>query len=122
MSTPTIETCEDCRKTIPCRCEGSHYDLDHSHYGMGAVRCGPCREAFRAVLQAESMRKLAAQRAAYVAHVAHFREHDECPDDGVICEHCCQHEDVDHGICNDCEENVMGDMIDAAMSIYEGDR
>lgn len=127
MRKPEIETCEGCRKTIACRCGPTpestyHYESDHAHYCMGAIRCGPCREVFDRANRDESARKFAAHRAAYSDHVGYCRQHGECPDDGIFCSSCCPHEDVNHGLCNDCEENVMGDMIDAAMCVYEGDR
>jgi hypothetical protein len=124
---PELIDCHDCCKTIPCRCgrqpDGSYrYDKDHSHYMLGATRCGPCRERFDTFNRSEAARKFAAQREAYAAHVNQSRQTDECPDDGILCPSCCPHEDVKNGLCNDCEENVMGDTIDAACAVFESER
>lgn len=29
-----------------------------------------------------------------------------CPDDGMICEECCEHQDTDHNMCMDCNKQL----------------
>lgn len=50
--------------------------------------------------------------------------HDEGLDCGFEkCQTCCAHDERDHGICLDCEdEEDPGAAIDRAMAGHEGDR
>lgn len=57
---------------------------------------------------------------ALAAHIA-----ADCPDDGVVCRKCCEHEyDWDEGgMCLNCgDQGDYGALIDHAMDTYGGDR
>lgn len=47
-------------------------------------------------------------------------ENPDC--DEETCQSCCPHDDIDHGICPQCELDMNGDLVDAAHASLEGDR
>jgi hypothetical protein len=118
MIRPTLHGCNDCGKTIACRCgeqaDGSyHYDMDHAHSGVhgDCLRCRPCWKAFSIARSEESARK---ERERMASHLA--SNHD----DGEACPECCEHEfDPGEGYhCLSCgldgSEDVMADAYDRA--------
>lgn len=47
----------------------------------------------------------------------------ECnhPDED-FCEECCTHQELDHGVCCDCEKDMTEHLVAAAEYAFEGDR
>lgn len=109
-----IYSCAGCQKSIPCRCEGSHYEMSHAHSGIhgDTIRCRPCWESFNRKNQEERDKNkpkcLECGAPAYID----------------LCEECCEHNDVDpdegyHCLdCGkDCSEDVFADAYDRAKDI-----
>lgn len=104
-----VRFCDDCKAVPPT-----------TTWGLGTVRCTPCSETFRAKIQAERDDRDRREREALEAHQA-----AGCPDDGVTCPECCEHEyDWDEGgMCLNCgDQGDFGAVIDFAMETYGGDR
>lgn len=79
-------------------CRVCHIRPPSRAYGLGD-RCAVCAESARATARAERALIDAAERLALQAHVA-----AGCPDDGLVCESCCDHEfDSSEGfMCLEC--------------------
>lgn len=73
-------------------------------YWGGGPRCQRCSDRFREHVHAERVRKFQRERDALNAHIGYHHQHGECPDDGLVCESCCEHEfDSSEGfLCNHC--------------------
>ena len=93
-----VELCDDCKLEKPT-----------VTFGLGTVRCDVCSQAFQEQLYAKRLAKDKADREALAAHQA-----EGCPDDGMTCPECCEHGDMDHGLCLDCGEDRTEDMMAAA--------
>jgi hypothetical protein len=74
-------------------------------YWGGGPRCQACSDKFRAVVQRDRAISFARERDALAAHIA-----EGCPDDGIVCESCCDHEhDPDEGMmCIHCDKEWDG--------------
>lgn len=70
-------------------------------FGLGAVRCDECAEVCKKAWRAESAARDRAEAEALKAH-----QDAGCPDDGISCPECCEHEfDWDEGYtCLNCGE------------------
>lgn len=84
----------------------------------------PCGECITGMTEFQYKRSLEFERKrdAFLAHTGYRETHGECPDDGVFCEACCEHEEHDHGVCNECEADISGELAGKAESAFEGDR
>lgn len=49
-----------------------------------------------------------------LCHIARSKAEGECPDDGEVCESCCEHDELDCGHCLDCGADRTEDMMAAA--------
>lgn len=100
------EECGDCRQWFdPSKI---------TTFGLGAKRCPTCTEAFQNLNRAKREAELAADRVAHLEHVAALEETGECPDDGVVCIECCEHGDMENGVCGDCEGDFTDELAAAA--------
>lgn len=85
----------------------------------GGPRCQACSDKFGAQIQDERRKKFQRERDAYNSHVARGKQDGECPDDGVVCSTCCEHEEHDHGVCNDCGEDISDELTCQAEMAHE---
>lgn len=101
--------CDDC-KSVPAT----------MHYVLGKGRCDACAKVFDDAWRAKRRAEKEAEAKALEAHKV-----AGCPDDGVVCPECCEHEyDWDEGgMCLNCgDQGDFGAVIDHAMEAYGGDR
>jgi len=98
-----MHICDDCKQIT----------YNPVHYVMGKVRCNTCSEIFRAT---NWERK----------HIAECkrRELHQCDGStGDVCEDCCEHEEHDHYICNECGAELdPGVDIDNAEYYFDTER
>lgn len=90
--------CDDCLAN-DLRDEDGNTPEATTHYALGAARCTLHAEGFRIEWQMKERARKAKERAALEAHIA-----SGCPDDGITCPECCEHEfDPDEGYtCLNC--------------------
>ena len=86
-----VSVCDDCKLTPPTRT-----------YGLGSVRCDARAKVFDEDCHAKRLDGAKLIREALRAHVE-----AGCPDDGVVCSDCCEHEyDVNEGgMCINCGDD-----------------
>jgi hypothetical protein len=105
-------TCHDCKAPIECLCgpEHGYFSHTHSHWGMGAVRCQACGDAFDAKIHEERKAESAREAERLCAHHLARQANGACPDDGVSCPECCEHEfDPSEGnMCLNCGAERFG--------------
>jgi ribosomal protein L37AE/L43A len=99
-----VDLCDDCRRFPPT-----------TTFGLGAVRCDACAKAFKDALYAKRLEAARLIREAIERHV-----NEGCPDDGIVCAECCEHEELDHGICCACEADLSDELCNRAHEISEG--
>lgn len=99
---PKIIACSDCSAQLECDCIGNYYSPGHDHWVLGQIRCKPCGDAKREIWRAERAKEDAEKQARIAAHIA-----ADCPDDGEVCENCCEHDfDPDEGfMCLSCNKS-----------------
>lgn len=79
-------------------------------YGFGE-RCNDCSKIFGDKIYKERLEEDRKEREAQARHV--------CGEDDLLCSECCEHDEIDHGECLYCGENLMGDMIDRATDYFQ---
>jgi hypothetical protein len=78
-------------------------------YAMGEKRCTVCAAKFSAEVAIRRATALEKERLRLQAHLLRLEADGHCPDDGVVCEACCEHEfdSSEGGYCiNGCEKHV----------------
>lgn len=77
-------------------------------YWGGGPRCQKCSDKFSEEVRIKRELQFKQERAAYDAHIYHAKHEGECPDDGVVCKSCCEHEfdDSEGGYCLNCEAHA----------------
>lgn len=88
-------------KEAPCTDCGDVKQPDQ--WGYFQYRCMPCHGRFHTALHAKRLADAETERLAHAVHVA-----NGCPDDGLVCPSCCDHEfDTEEGgyCIHDCGVN-----------------
>lgn len=100
-----VDLCDDCKRVPPV-----------VTWGLGTVRCQACSDAWAEKVRAENQARFEAERKAYFEHVKVRDETGECPDDGELCNDCCDHEyDSSEGYtCLNCGDDGCESVLAAA--------
>lgn len=87
-----------------------------THWVLPGSQCQPCADIKQAKINADRKAREEKEFAAYKAHAFRREEDGQCPDDGEVCNECCEHEyDASEGfMCLNCGNEGAEEMMSMA--------